>query len=312
MRPPGSVVREKRPRTRPASPEARSAHAQPARVGERPGGGLHRDCFRLGHAVAAVRVDDGGALVDEHRRDVDADRADLEAGAAERRGVRQGRGLLVGDAVEERVEDRADRAGVDRAVGVAADPLVDRAHVEARRAADAAQRLPADVVGERAGAAVVEQDDVHLLRAVAGRHARPGRGVGVHPLPRRRARQQPQHRVEVGPGGDDLLDADDADQHVGQGQAHPPVALGLHDDERAGVGDGEVGAADRDLRAQELLAQVLARRPRQHGRLVGEVVGRRLARRRPSGGGRSRGPRPGCGGSPAPGCARAGRRRAGR
>ena len=62
--------------------------------------------------------------------------------------------------LQQRVEDRADRAGVDRAVGVAADPLVDRADVEAGRAADAAQRLAADLVGERAGAAVVEQHDV--------------------------------------------------------------------------------------------------------------------------------------------------------
>ena len=46
------------------------------------------------------------------------------------------------------------------------------------------------------------------------------------------------------------------DQHLGQGQAHPAVALGLHHDERAGLGDREVGAGDGHLRAQELLAQV--------------------------------------------------------
>ena len=48
--------------------------------------------------------------------------------------------------------------GIDRAVGLAAGPLVDRADVEAGRAADAAQRLPPDRVGQHVGPAVVEQD----------------------------------------------------------------------------------------------------------------------------------------------------------
>ena len=94
------------------------------------------------------------------------------------------RPVVLADPAQQRVEDRTDRAGVDRAVGVTAGPLVDRAHVEAGRATDAPQRLPADLVGQRPGAAVVEQHDVHLLRAVAGGDARPDRGVGVHPLPR--------------------------------------------------------------------------------------------------------------------------------
>ena len=253
-------------------------------------------------------VDDLGAEVDEDRGDVDADRADLEARAAQRGGVGQRVDLRVGaDALEERVEDRADRAGVHRAVRVAADPLVDRARVQAGRAADAAQRLAADLVGQRAGAAVVEQHDDDLLRAVAGGHAGPGRGVGVHPLAGRGAGQQAQEDVEVLPGRDHLLDADDRDQHLGQGQAHPAVALGLDHDERAGLGDGEVGAGDGHPRVEELLAQVHPRGAGQHGRLVGQVL-----RHRPSGVGRSPGSRPGCGGSPAPGCGWAGRRRAAR
>ena len=239
-------------------------------------------------------------------------RAHLEAGAAQRGGVGQRVDLLVRRRrPQQRVEDRADRAGVDRAVGVAAGALVDRAHVEAGRAADAAQRLAADLVGQRAGAAVVEQHDVHLLRAVAGRDAGPRRGVGVHPLAGRGPRQQPQEHVEVLPGRHHLLDADHGDQHLGQGQAHPAVALGLDDDQRAGLGDGEVGAGDGDLGAQELLAQVQPRGAGQLGRVVGQVVGRGRpapAIRR----GRSRGSRRGCGGSRAPGCGGAGRRRAGR
>ena len=60
-------------------------------------------------------------------------------------------------------------------------------------------------------------------------------------------------------------------EHLGQGQAHPAVALGLDDHERAGVGDREVGAGDGDLGAQELLPQVQPRRVGQLGRLVGQV-----------------------------------------
>ena len=49
------------------------------------------------------------------------------------------------DARQLRRQDRADRPRVDRAVGVAAGALVDRADVQARRAADAVQRLAADL-----------------------------------------------------------------------------------------------------------------------------------------------------------------------
>ena len=94
------------------------------------------------------------------------------------------------------------------------------------------------------------------LRAVARRDARPDRGVGVHPLGGRRARQELEEHLQVGPGRDELLDAHDRDQHLGQGQAHPAVALRFDDDDRARVGDREVGARDGDPGAQELLAQV--------------------------------------------------------
>ncbi len=226
-----------------------------------------------------MRVDDLRPQVDQHGRDVDLDRAHLVAGAAQRRGVRQRVGLRVlTDAVHQRVQDRADRAGVDRAVGVPADPLVDRAHVQAGRAADAPQRLAADLVGEGAGASVVEEHDVHLLRPVTGSHAGPRRGVGVHPLAGRGPRQQPQEHVEVGERRHDLLDADDRDQDLRERQAHPAVALGLDHDQRAGLGDGEVGTGDGHLRPQELLPQVQARGRRELGRVVGQVV-----RRGPSG-----------------------------
>ena len=55
-----------------------------------------------------------------------------------------------------------------------------------------------------------------------------------------------------------------------------------------------------------------ARRAGQRGRVVGQVGGRRAPGRGHLADGRSRGSRRGCGGSPAPGCGRAGRRRAAR
>ena len=156
-----------------------------------------------------------------------------------------------------------------------AGALVDRADVEAGRAADAVQRLAAHLVGEHRRPPVVEQHEVELLRAVAGGDPGPERGVGVHPLAGGAAGEQLQEHLEVAPGGHHLLDAHDRDQRLRQGQAHPAVALALDDGERAGLGDGEVGAADRDPGAEEPLAQV---RPGGHGqlpRVVGQAAGRR-------------------------------------
>ena len=70
------------------------------------------------------------------------------------------------DAVVQRRQDAADRPGVDAAVGVPADAAVHRAGVEARPAADALQRF-AERRRQHARAAVVEQDQVKLLRPVA-------------------------------------------------------------------------------------------------------------------------------------------------
>ena len=87
---------------------------------------------------------------------------------------------------------------------------VDRADVQAGAAADAVQRLAADLVAEHARAAVVEQHDVQLLRPVAGSDAGPERRVRVHPLAGRGARQQLQEHLEIGEGRHELLDAEHA------------------------------------------------------------------------------------------------------
>ena len=77
--------------------------------------------------------------------------------------------------------------------------------------------------------------------------------------------------------GQQLLDPDQADQHLGQGRAHAPVALRLEHHQRARVGDREVGAADADTGPQEPLAQVPAG---GLGQVGGAVAEPRLADRR--------------------------------
>ena len=191
-------------------------------------------------------LDVPGAQVDQERGDVDLHRAGVVTGTAQRRRVRQGRVVL--DPGQLRRQHRADRAGVDRAVGMAAGALIDRAHVEARRAADAVQRLPPGLVRQRGGAAVVEQDQMELLWPVAGRHPGPHRGVRVHPLAGGRPGQQLHEHVQVAPGRHDLLDPHDGDQRLRQGQAHPAVPLRLQHAQRARFRDGEVRAADADPR----------------------------------------------------------------
>ena len=91
---------------------------------------------------------------------------------------------------------------------MAAYPFVDRADVQARRAPDAAQRRPSEGVGQHVRPAVVDQDDVHVLGSVAGCDAGPHRGVGVHPLARGGAGQEPHEHFQVRDGGECLLDAD--------------------------------------------------------------------------------------------------------
>ena len=108
-------------------------------------------------------------------------------------------------------------------------------------------------------------------RPVARMHTRPDRGVRVHPLAGRRARQQLQHHLEIAERRHDLLDPHHRHEHLGQRRAHPAVALGLDDDDAPGVGAGEVRSRDGDRAREELLAQ---KRPRRRGQLlwvVGQV-----------------------------------------
>ena len=175
---------------------------------------------------AGLFVDDLRAQVQQHARDVDLDRADLVAGAAEARRIRQR--LRVLDPAQLRREDRADRAGIDGAVRVAAGARVDRADVEARAAADAVQRLRGRP-RRRARA---------CGRCRAGRRGTPAaRRPAVTPVQSdvygfirspvdergsswRKTSRSAKRRHE-------LLDAEHRHEHRRQRRAHPPVALGL-------------------------------------------------------------------------------------
>ena len=191
---------------------------------------------------------------------------------------------------------------------MAADPLVDRTHVQAGRAADAAQRRPAHRVGR------------HPARPLSSSTtcSRRGPSPGVTPVkievygfirsPVDERGSRRRKISEVGEAGQQLLHPDHGDQGVRQGQAHPAVALGLDDHQGAGLGDREVGAADRDPGGEEGPPQVLAGppRPARRGRReVGVEAGHPTRRTAP-------GSAPGCSGSPAPGCATGCRRRAAR
>ena len=103
-------------------------------------------------------------------------------------------------------------------------------------------------------------------------HAGPDRRVRVHPLGRRGARQQLQHHLEVAPLRQHLLDPHQRDQDLRQRRAHAPVALGLHDGDRAGLGDAEVRPADGDGHREELRAQVPARGLGDRARLQPELL----------------------------------------
>ena len=118
------------------------------------------------------------------------------------------------------------------------------------------QRLTADLVAQDARTSVVEQHHVQLLRPVTVTDARPERRIRIHPLRGRRARQELEEHLQVAERGHELLDSHHGHEHGRQRRAHAAVPLGLDDADRPGLGDAEVGAADADARAEELLAQV--------------------------------------------------------
>ena len=154
---------------------------------------------------------------------------------------------------------------------MAACALVHGAHVHASGAADATQCLAAKLISQNGGTAVVDEDDVQVLRAVTGGYTGPHGGVGVHSLTGGGAGQQLQECLVVLEGGQDLLNTHEGNEGVGQGQAHTAVTFRLHDGQGAGLCDTEVGTGDCNLGAQELLAQAVTGCLCQFCRLIGDV-----------------------------------------
>ena len=105
-----------------------------------------------------------------------------------------------------------------------------------------------------------------------------------------------------------LLDPHHRDEHLRQRDAEAAVALGLHDADRPGLRDREVRAGHRDRAPTGTSRAGAAAPPRpapagRAGRSCPSAIVRVEQRR---------GSPPGCGGSPARGCATGGRRRAAR
>src|SRR5207249_12157602 len=96
-------------------------------------------------------------------RDVDAHRTRRLTGTTQRRRMRQMRVLL--DTVVQRSQDAADRTGIDSAISMTANAPINGARIQARPATDALQAL-AEGAAQDARAAIVQQDQVKLFRAI--------------------------------------------------------------------------------------------------------------------------------------------------
>ena len=173
VQPPASGSQRKRPKIFPDQPERKHEQRHRDRIKPRP----RREEAPRGQPRAHRRgrempLEFALAPVAHQLRQRDAHRAHFLAAPAEGRGVRQMPGVL--DADDARRQHRAHRPGIDPAIGMPADRRVDRAMVHAGAAADAAQHV-AELAAEHRGAAVVEDDDVILVRPVRDRRRGAGR-----------------------------------------------------------------------------------------------------------------------------------------
>src|SRR6266540_2517668 len=97
-------------------------------------------------------------------REIDFHGARLAARAAER--TRKRKMFPILQATQMRRDDRADGAGISRAVGVAAHVAENWADIQARAATDAMQRIALLGVRQQLRAAVIEQHHVIFLGAI--------------------------------------------------------------------------------------------------------------------------------------------------
>ena len=184
-----------------------------------------------------------------------------------------------------------------------AGALVDRADVQAGRAADAAQRLAPDVVGEHAVRPLSSSTTCTSCGPSPGVTPGPGRGVGVHPLAGRRARQQPAGTRRGRARSARTFSMPTTETSTSGRVRHiRPLPSDSTTTSVPVSATAKFAPETATLARRNFSRRCSAGRRGQAARLVGQVVGRRPADRRPSRAGRSRGSRRGCGGSPAPGC----------
>ena len=166
---------------------------------------------------------------------------------------------------------------------MAADSLIHRAHVQARAAADAVQRLPQRRVFQQPAAPVVNDNQVELLRPIliVG-PARPGNHAHVRrdALAGGRAGQQTQEHRQILQRRYHLLHTGQPHVNTGRRGAEPSVPFVGDDDQRAGFGHQKVRPADAHIGVQKLLTQYDPGHPRhlldivgvRHSQLFGEQL----------------------------------------
>ncbi len=216
------------------------------------GGAFHR--FLRAFAFGFV------AQAEEQIGDGDIDGADFVARPAEAGSFRQVGQFRETVAGEQRAEHGADGAGIHAAVGVAAGLAVDRADVEAGAATDAAEDLAA-VAGQHFCTAVVDEDDVRLLRAVrlaGGFGAADELVVNGELLAGARATDQVEEEPEVAVGGDEFFDADYRDVDFIGRYAEAGVAFVRHEHDTAALSGDEVATGQADVSIDVFLAEVFA------------------------------------------------------
>src|SRR5438067_5662183 len=187
------------------------------------------------------------AEADEHLRNLNFDRAGSLTRPAEAGGVRQ---MMVGrQTVAEWCEHSTDRAGMDAAIGMAADAAINRAGIQASAAADAKQAF-AQRAAENSRAAVIENDEVECFRPVqlaglprAGDDLRINREL----LAGCSAGEDLQEVRQVGQARDDLLDAHDGDVALGKSTGEEAVPFVGDQYNRAGFGDREIRSGNADV-----------------------------------------------------------------
>src|SRR5215510_5138764 len=95
---------------------------------------------------------------------IDLDGANGRTGPPERRGIKQI--LRHFDTLKQRRNNRPDGPGVDRAIGVSPDPLVNGTSIQTSAAANAEQRFAHLGISEDLRAAVIEDDEMKLFGAI--------------------------------------------------------------------------------------------------------------------------------------------------